>query len=114
MQQDTTVEVRVENDVGIIDISGEITSFSEKSLQDAYRKLDTDAVSKFCLNFTGVSYINSAGMAIIISILTKTRNKDQILRGFGLSDHFKKIFTMVGITKYMQHFETEKEALRDF
>jgi anti-sigma B factor antagonist len=114
MQQDTQVEIRIQDGIGIIDIAGEVTSFSEKTLLQAYEKLDKDTVKKLCLNFQNVSYINSAGMAILIAILTKTRQRDQMLRGFGLSGHFQKIFTMVGITKYMQHFDTEKEALRDF
>jgi anti-anti-sigma factor len=114
MPQDTKVELRVEDGAGIIDISGEITSFSEKTLQSAYDKLAGDEVKNICLNFCDVSYINSAGMAIIISILTKTRQQGRNLRGFGLSDHFKKIFNMVGITKYMQHFDTEQDALQDF
>ena len=114
MQPSTEVETRVNGEIGIIDISGEVTSFSEKILQGAYEKFTVDGLKKIALNFEQVSYINSAGMAIIIGILTQSRKKGQTLRAFGLTEHFQKIFDMVGITKYMQHFDSEDEAIKGF
>lgn len=114
MEQNTKVDVRREGDVGIIDVKGEMTTFSEKMLQDVYEQLSDDNVEKICFNFSDVSYINSAGMAIIIGILTKTRQRQQTLYGYGLSEHFQKIFGMVGITKYMTHHDNEAEALACF
>ena len=114
MEQNTQVETRVQNEVGIIDIAGEVTSFSEKMLEEAYEKLTADGIKKIGFNFKNVSYINSAGMAIIIGVLTKSRARDQVLRSWGLTDHFQKIFDMVGITKYMDHKKSEEEALKGF
>jgi anti-anti-sigma factor len=114
MEQTTRVETRVLNKIGIIDISGEVTSFSEQVIQDAYEKFTNDGLKKIGLNFEDVSYINSAGMAIIISLLTHSRKRGQTLRAWGLSEHFQKIFSMVGITKYMDHFGSETEALEGF
>lgn len=114
MQHPTRVETRVTNNIGILDIHGEVTSFSEKELQDAYESFAKEKREKIGLNFKDVTYINSAGMAIIISILTQSRKKGQALRAWGLTDHFKKIFDMVGITKYMDHFDSEEEALQNF
>jgi anti-anti-sigma factor len=114
MESSTQVTTRVKSAVGIIDIRGEVTSFSEKVLQAAYEKFTADGRKKIALNFEQVSYINSAGMAIIIGILTQSRKKGQTLRAFGLTDHFQKIFDMVGITKYMTHFTSEEEALKGF
>ena len=114
MEQNTQVETRVQNEVGIIDIAGEVTSFSEKIVEEAYEKLTADGSKKIGFNFKNVSYINSAGMAIIISVLTKSRARDQVLCSWGLTDHFQKIFDMVGITKYMDHKPSEEEALKGF
>lgn len=114
MDRSTKVERRVIDEIGIMDIQGEVTSFSEKILQDAYEKFTVEGLKKIALNFAGVSYINSAGMAIIISILTQSRKKKQALRAWGLSEHFQKIFDMVGITKYMKHYDSEAETLKAF
>lgn len=114
MQQNTRVATRKNNDVAIIDIEGEVTSFSEKILESTYEKLSKDGFKKICLNFDKVSYINSAGMAILIGILTKSRNSEQTLRCWGLTDHFQKIFDMVGITRYMAHAQNERDAVNGF
>ncbi len=111
MQDNTQVQIRARENVGIIDISGEVTSFSEKVLAEAYEDLSSKEHTRIALNFEQVSYINSAGMAIIIGILTKSRERKQTLSGWGLTDHFKKIFDMVGISKYMQHYDDEASAL---
>lgn len=114
MKQTTQVETRVRDKIGILDISGEVTGFSEKIIEEAYEKFSKDGLKKISLNFEQVSYINSAGMAIIIGILTQSRKRGQTLRAWGLTEHFQKIFDMVGISKYMDHFGSETEALTGF
>ncbi len=114
MQASTHVETRVQGDVGIMDIKGEVTSLSEKVLQESYARLTEQGLSKIGLNFSDVAYINSAGMAVIITLLTQSREKGQKMRAWGLTQHFQKIFDMVGITKYVDHFPGEAEALQDF
>ncbi len=114
MEHSTEVETRVKSDVGIVDIMGEVTSYSEKALDEGYEQLTKKNLKKICFNFEKVSYINSAGMAIIINILTKSRDRGQSLRSWGLTEHFQKIFDMVGITKYMYHAKDEEEALHGF
>lgn len=111
MQKNTEVATRIQDAVGIIEITGEVTSFSEKILDETYDELAGDKVKKVCLSFENVTYINSAGMAIIIGILTRSRNRKQKLCCWGLTEHYQKIFEMVGLTKYMPHFEDEQAAL---
>jgi anti-anti-sigma factor len=114
MENNTKIGTRVLDEIGILDISGEITSFSEVVIDQAYENLSKTDLKKIIINFSDVNYINSAGMAVIISVLTKCRERQQSLRGFGLTGHFQKIFDMVGITKYMAHFGTEEEAFKSF
>jgi len=114
MQQTTQVEIKKINDIAVLVVSGEVTSFSEKILEESYQEVSSEGFKKICFNFENVSYINSAGMAIIIGILTKSRKLNQSLSGCGLTEHFQKIFDMVGITKYMPHWQSEEEALRAF
>ncbi len=111
MQDNTQVSPRVQDSIGIMDISGEVTSFSEKIIEETYEKFSKDGLQTICLSFEKVKYINSAGMAIIIGLLTKSRKREQELRCWGLTDHFQKIFDMVGITKYMKHFPDEAAGL---
>jgi len=47
----------------------------------------------------------------VIQLLIEASNAGQKVYAFGLSAHFAKVFTMVGITKYAQLFPSEAEAL---
>ena len=47
------------------------------------------------------AYINSGGIALLIQILAQTKRNNQQIGITGISDHFEKIFHMVGITKFV-------------
>jgi anti-anti-sigma factor len=106
------INLRLEGKLAIIDLKGDVTSFAEKKLVSAFDKAIAQQAKWVIFNFTGVGYVNSAGMSIIIALLTRSQSSagGPKLRVFGLSDHFQKIFDMVGLLKYMPHFASEQEA----
>ena len=57
------------------------------------------------------SYINSGGIAVLIQILAQTKRNNQNIGIAGLSDHFQKIFKMVGITKFATIHNTVEDGL---
>ena len=62
------------------------------------------------LDFTKVDYINSSGIALVIQMLMEANKSGQKIAAFGLTPHFQKVFTMVGITKYASLFPDEAAA----
>ena len=91
-----------------------------RAISPAHRKTQSWAPTRLCprrptrlilLDFTKVDYINSSGIALVIQMLIEAANSGQKVYAFGLSPHFVKVFTMVGITKYAQLFPSEAEAL---
>lgn len=93
-------------------IKGDITSFSEPYLNQAYEDVDSKhAPDKILLVFEKDAYINSGGIAVIIQILARTRKKNQFIGITGITGHFKKIFNMVGITKLATLYDTIDDAL---
>lgn len=86
--------------VSILAFTGDISSTSKDAILDAYKGLDA-AIKKVLLDFRGVEYINSSGIAIIIQVLLEAHKAGQRSIGiFGLTPHFNKVFTMVGVAKY--------------
>jgi anti-anti-sigma factor len=95
----------------VLAFSGDISSTSKEAILAAYHGLEVGN-SPLLLDFTGVDYINSSGIAIIIQMLLEAHKAGSRSIGiFGLSAHFKKVFTMVGISKYANLYEDEKAAL---
>ncbi|MDZ7292085.1 MAG: STAS domain-containing protein [candidate division KSB1 bacterium] len=108
--EELQVHLRLEDKLAIVDLSGDVTSFAEKKLLAAYDKAVAQKVKCLVFNFSSVNYVNSAGMSILITLLTRSQKQGVALRAFGLSPHFQKIFDMVGLLKYIPHFTNEAEA----
>ncbi len=94
------VNVRQHGRVTVIDISGDVTTFAESKLSEAYAEATQAGTQQLVLNFDGSNYINSAGIAILIRIVTRADRHGQKLVMSGLNDHFQKIFRMVGLSQY--------------
>jgi anti-anti-sigma factor len=113
MQQNAN-EIHIESrgSVTILDIRGDITAFSEASLGDAYQKANTQGAAKILLKIEKEAYINSGGIAVLIQVLAQTRRNSQRVAIAGISEHFKKIFKMVGITKFAEIFDSPEAAVQ--
>ncbi len=109
MSDEIKVNIREHDKTAIIDLIGDVTTFAEEPIVRAYNS-QKDA-QNILLNFRENDYINSAGIAIIIGIVTEIKKNNQQLLISGLSQHFQKIFHMVGLTQYAKIFPTEQEAL---
>lgn len=119
MQPDT--RVKIDNTKGasgqpvtILRFIGDISSTSRDAVIGAWQNLPEKDRARILLDFSKVEYINSSGIAVIIQMLLEASKSDQIIRAFGLSPHFQKVFTMVGITKYTSLFPDEPSAKASF
>jgi anti-anti-sigma factor len=111
MQQSNEIKLETHGSVTIMDIKGDITAFSEPFLNESYRKANDQGAGKILLKIDQDSYINSGGIAVLIQILAQTKKNDQVIGITGISEHFKKIFHMVGITKFAKIHTSLDEAL---
>jgi len=111
MAQELRVHPRERDVVTVLDLQGDVTMFAEAELTRAYRVAIEAGARALDLNFQRAEYINSAGIAIIISLLTEARAAGVTLVISGLSSHYQKIFRMVGLNQYAEIYETEDAAV---
>jgi anti-sigma B factor antagonist len=105
------VEVRLEPDVAVLDLMGEINGFAEEALNTAYAEADAKDTKTILLNFEGVDYINSTGIALIVDLLAKARVSQRRLVAYGLSDHYVEIFEITRLSDFMSVFPDEESAV---
>lgn len=91
--------------------TGDISSASKDAVLGTYEALDKATHRQILLNFKGVEYLNSSGIALVIQLLMEASKAGQTVAICGLTAHFTKVFTMVGITKYATLFADEAAAL---
>jgi anti-anti-sigma factor len=112
MPEVNEIKLETRDSVTIMDIQGDVTAFSEPFLNDAYQNANTQRTGKILLKFDNNAYINSGGIAVLIQVLAQTQKNDQVIGITGISDHFKKIFNMVGITKFAKIYDSLEDALQ--
>ena len=105
----TRVERR--SDVLVLGVSGELTSLSEGEMLSAYRALDFEGPPKLVIDFGGVRYINSAGIAALVSIVADVTKRHGVLSFTGLQAHYQRVMEIVGITKYVALHNDLHEAV---
>ena len=93
----------------VIDIVGEVTAASESTLMDAYaRSGDAHAL---VLNFSGLEYMNSSGIGLLVTLLVRVQRQGRRLLAFGLTDHYRQIFELTRLDEAIEIHEDEAAAL---
>lgn len=106
------VAVRKQNDIAILEMSGEIDASADLELMGAFRNARALNPQRVLLNFGGVGYINSTGIAIIVAILSQARRENLPVLVCGLSEHYQEIFRITRLSDFMQIFLDENSALQ--
>lgn len=108
-----TASVRKEASGSIIDLGGDIDRSAGVDLAAAYDDATSpgNGTDPVVLNFSQVDYINSTGIAVIVTLLAKARAEGRPLRAYGLSPHYEEIFQITRLSDFMSIHHNEPEAL---
>ena len=112
-QAQVTMDVRkVNDDVSVIDVKGELTAFAEGVLMDAYSQASDGRVRTVVLNFEGLEYMNSSGIGLLVTLLIRVNREKQRLLTYGLSEHYRNIFQITRLDDAIGIYDSEEEAVR--
>ncbi|HEY9087256.1 MAG TPA: STAS domain-containing protein [Anaerolineaceae bacterium] len=103
--------VRTMQGLACIDLMGEISAQAEDVLNRVYEEAVSANPGTILLNFTGVEYINSTGIALILNLLVKAGRSHRKLYSYGLSDHYREIFRITRLSDFMRIFSDENAAM---
>lgn len=110
----TTLQARVrsaDGDVAVIELRGDVTAASEAELMDAYREAGGAATRGIVLDFTGLDYMNSSGIGLLVTLLVRAKRANQQLSAHGLSDHYRQIFSLTRLDEIISVHDGEDEAV---
>lgn len=102
---------RIDSSTSIIDIVGEITAFAENALTEAYTHASTPTTRNIILNASGLEYMNSSGIGVLVTLLIRMNRQKQHLFCYGLSEHYQTIFAITRLNDAIKNYTTEAEAL---
>lgn len=107
-----TLETRmVGNGTAVVDIHGDVTAACESALMAAYEAAGGTATRRLVLNFSGLEYMNSGGIGMLVTLLVRANRQHQKLAAFGLTDHYRQIFELTRLDEAISIFDDEPAAL---
>jgi anti-sigma B factor antagonist len=106
------MEVRkVDGRTCVIGIRGEINASAENILMDAYTQASSEGASNIILDFSGLEYMNSSGIGLLVTLLIRANRQKQRLLAAGLSEHYRQIFELTRLNEAITIYSTEGEAV---
>jgi anti-anti-sigma factor len=78
----------------VIEIVGDVTAACEPTLMAAYEEACAPGTRFLVLDFAGLSYMNSGGIGMLVTLLVRANRQQQKLAAVGLTDHYRQIFEL--------------------
>jgi anti-sigma B factor antagonist len=106
-----TMNIReVADGVRVIDVAGEITAFSDQQITEAHEEAG-DGATAVILNFDGLDYMNSGGIGLLVTTLIRAQRAGHALRAYGLTDHYREIFSLTRLDEAITIYDDEAAAI---
>jgi anti-sigma B factor antagonist len=109
MENAFEAKVAKSDDGAVVVMSGTVNRAAKQGLEAAYDEASA-VPGRVLLDFRGVDYINSTGIAVIVGVLAMARAEDRQVGAFGLTDHYREVFTITRLADFMTIYEDETAA----
>jgi anti-sigma B factor antagonist len=97
--------------VAVIELTGDVTAACESELMDAYREAGRAEIRGIVLDFSGLDYMNSSGIGLLVTLLVRARREGRQISAYGLSDHYRQIFELTRLDEVISVHDDEQRAL---
>jgi anti-anti-sigma factor len=106
VQSKCETEIRSLPGCAVIELRGEVDGWAAATMSAAYdAAVAGDEPPCVLLDFAHVDYINSTGIALIVSILAKARAEGRQVIASGLTDHYRQIFAITRLSDFIQLYD---------
>jgi anti-anti-sigma factor len=108
--------MNVENKDGVTvaRLEGSLDLAAHETLLEPLAALFDEPGAKVILDLRRVTSIDSAGWALLLSVLHRSNEKEGHLRLLNLSDQLASFFVILNLERIFQVFDDEETALRSF
>lgn len=113
MEEELIITSEVVNETLLITLKGDLTKTSGERLLHFHQWEQglPNNLSILIINFDHVNYINSAGIAYLIRLCRLLNGNHITIRAFGLEYHYEKMFSIVGLSRYISHYPSQWAAV---
>jgi anti-anti-sigma regulatory factor len=109
--KETETRLRRVGKAAIIDLIGDVTNRGQEAIVSAYAGALESPAERIFFNFGETEYINTSGIAVLISVVIEAEKAGRKIGLYGMSAHYYKVFNLVRLPLYADVYESEAEAL---
>jgi anti-sigma B factor antagonist len=95
-------EVGTREDIAVVSLTGRVDRDAGTVLEEAFTAAIANRPTAVELDFTDVEYINSTGIALIVSLLARARAQGLPIRAIGLTAHYVHIFEITRLSDFIE------------
>jgi anti-sigma B factor antagonist len=103
--------VRHQSNVAIIELKGEVMAPAQAALNAAYKEALIQPITTILLNFAQVNYINSGGIARLVTLLHQASQSELQIYACHLSDYYVELLEITRLSEFIQVYPDEASAL---
>jgi anti-sigma B factor antagonist len=105
------IEIKDYQGLKVMALSGEIDMYSSPALREEMMGLIDQRMTPLLVDFRGVSYIDSSGIATFVEGLKRMMSYGGRLKLFGLLEGVKEIFNFSRLDKVFEIYGSFEDAL---
>jgi len=108
------IDLREHDDVAVVVLDGRLDETKQETLTKVLERLMNRGFGRVAFDCTRLVYLNSHGVSSFVKYVDEARARGGDLKFFGLNPDAKFTLDRLGVSKYLQMFLTEDEAIRAF
>ena len=108
------VTVREKDDIRILDVNCDLDVYTAVQFRKKLESLGHQKIYKLIVNLSNAEYISSTAVGALVWFSAQARQKWGDLKVYGLTDSLQRTFDLVGASKIIEVYNSEKEAIDSF
>ena len=102
------------NDVEIVFLMGRLDAYNSNLVENKFNEVIDSGKVKMVADFSGVEYISSSGLRVMLSSLKKLNQLEGTLKLSSLQPYVLEVFEIAGFTQLFEIYDSEDEAVSSF
>lgn len=98
----------------VLDVEGHLNAITCNELEKRLNTLIDEGEKQFLLNFSGLDYISSAGLRVLLVAIKKLKTCNGQIVLASLKGPVRKVFDAAGFSALFHMFDTREDAMRNF
>jgi anti-anti-sigma factor len=102
---------QMDSGVAVVSVSGRLALGGDtEKLDSATTKLLEQGTTSFVFDISGLDYVDSSGVGMLVSCLTKIKKAGGVMKVAGASPRIRRIFSMTGVESMMSLYDSVAAA----